>query len=393
MGATNGEKVLRTIIVDSDRRSRIHSREHLSNMGVRVIAEADTLKTGLRLVRGLQPDAVLLEIAANVAEATEAIKAVRDEQPNVGIIISSTDAAPDFILSCVRAGAQEFITRPIELEALRTSVDHLQHICSKPTTSGRKRGRVISVFASKGGVGATSVVANLGVALSHRSEAKTVLVDLSFHMGDLGLMLDQPPKYSLVDAMENGVLDEGKLQTVVAHHPSGVHILTCVTSPEMSEEVSCDHLVEMVGTLSTLYDYVIIDVGRHIDDRTVDVIEVSDEVLIMASQDITTIRNVSRYMSIFDRLELDTDRFHLVINRFHKRSRVALKELESALEMETFWSIPNDYEPMSHAIDVGVPAVLEAPRSKVAQSFKDLAEHLVELRERQSTSKTMSPTS
>jgi pilus assembly protein CpaE len=204
-------------------------------------------------------------------------------------------------------------------------------------------------------------------------------------MGDLGLMLDQPPKFCLTDALEKGAVDESKLQSVISQHSSGVHILTCATSPEMSDEITCDHLVEVIGILSTMYDYIVVDIGRHLDDRTVDMLIVSDEILLLGTQDVTTVRNVSRYLRIFQQLDIVPDKIHLVVNRYHKRSRIPLKDLEAALEIETFWSIPNDYEPISNAIDSGVPVVIEAPRSKSAQSITELAEYIVELRERSAT--------
>jgi MinD-like ATPase involved in chromosome partitioning or flagellar assembly len=60
--------------------------------------------------------------------------------------------------------------------------------------------------------------------------------------------------------------------------------------------------------------------------------------------------------------------------------------------METFWTIPNDFQPVSLGIDGGVPAVIEAPRSKVAQSFKDLADCICETFGRQPSAEAVTAT-
>lgn len=378
MSSANGNRILRLIIIDSDRRMRVAVRQHLGDRGTRVIGEADDLKTGSRLVRGLQPDVVIMELPPNASETVDAIKQIKDELPDTVIILSSPESSPQLIMNCIRAGAQEFISRPIEGSELDRAMEHARKLAERRMTASRKRGTVLSIFASKGGVGATSMVTNLGVALCEQVDASVVLVDLSFHMGDLGLMFDQPPKYGLTDAFHNGALDESKLRSIVATHSSGAHLLTLVTSPEMSDDVTSDHVIELIGTLSTMYDYVLVDIGRHLDDRTVEVLELSDAIIVMAALDIPTIRNVSRYLDIFERLEIDPGKTHLVVNRFHKRSRVNLKDIEQALGVETFWAIPNDYDAMSLAIDQGIPAVIESPKSKVAQSYKDLAIHLSE---------------
>jgi MinD-like ATPase involved in chromosome partitioning or flagellar assembly len=76
---------------------------------------------------------------------------------------------------------------------------------------------------------------------------------------------------------------------------------------------------------------------------------------------------------MLDRLKIDRSRIRLVVNRFHKKARLSLRDVESVLDTETFWSIPNDFEPVSLGIDRGSPAVVDSRRSKVARSLKKLA--------------------
>jgi len=373
MTAAFSNRAMRLVVIDSDRRTRIYVERCIGENGTRIIGEAEDVKSGLRLVRGLQPDAILLELPANATETVEAIEKIREELPDTGIILSSYESSPQLILSCVRAGAQEFISRPIDINELQRAMEHMRKLSERSSGKARTRGTVISVFSGKGGVGTTSVVANLGVALANRDDAKTVVVDMSFQMGDLGLMLDQPPRYSLTDALEDGNLNESKLHSVISQHHSGVYVMTVAVSPEVAEEITRHHISSLLGTLNNMFDYVVVDVGRHLDDRTFEALELSDVILMMTMQDVPTIRNVSRYVEILERLEIDRERIQLIVNRYHKKNRLTLRDVEAALEMETFWTIPNDYQPVSTGIDGGVPVVIEAPRSKVAQSFKDLA--------------------
>jgi pilus assembly protein CpaE len=367
---------MRLVVIDSDRRTRIYVERCLGENGVRIIGEAEDVNSGLRLVRGLQPDAVLLELPANASETVEAIRKIREEQPDTGIILSSYESSPQLILSCVRAGAQEFISRPIDTTELQKAMEHIRKLAERSVGRARHRGTILSVFSGKGGVGTTSVVANLGVALANRGDAKTILVDMSFQMGDLGLMLDEPPRYSLPDAFDDDVLSETKLQSVMAEHESGAYVMTVAASPEIAEGITRQQIASLLGTLTNMFDYIVIDVGRHLDDRTFEAMELSDAIMMMSMQDVPTIRNVSRYLEILERLEIERDKVRLIVNRYQKKNRLTLKDVEAALDLETFWTIPNDFHPVSTGIDGGVPAVIEAPRSKVAQSFKDLADNV-----------------
>lgn len=378
MASTNSNRTLRLIVIDSDARSRESIKHSLTENGSRLIGEADDIKSGLRLIRGLQPDLIVLELPANATETMEAVKKIREELPDMGIILSAHKPSPQLILSCIRSGAQEFVNRPIDVSELDRAIEHVRKLMERTISSGRRKGTVLSVFSPKGGIGATSVTANLACALAERPNTKTVVVDLSFQLGDLGLMFDHPPNCSLTEALEDGTIEESKLRTILAKHSSGVQLLTVAASPEVGEEISRNHMAELFGTLSTIFDYVVVDVGRFLDDRTIEVLEFSDGILMLVMLDLPTIRNASRYMDIFTQLDIDRDHVHLIVNRFHKKTRLTLMDLETNLGMETFWTLPNDFQPISLGIDAGRPVVIEAPKSKAAQSFKDLAEVICE---------------
>jgi pilus assembly protein CpaE len=377
--ASNNIRSLRLVVIDSDPTARAYVKRWLSGKGVRVVAESEDCNGGLRLARGLQPDLVLLELPSIAASAMEFVKRIRMEFPGTGIILSAHDASPQLILSCIRAGAQEFVARPIDGAELDKAIEHVKQL-SGVTLSGKMRGKVVSVLSSKGGIGATSITANLGLALAQHTDSKVVLVDMSFPFGDLGVMLDAASRYNLTDALVDGAIEESKLRSVLVSSDTGVHLLNIAASPEVAEEITRRHIVELIGTLSTMFDYVVTDIGRQLDDRTVEVLELSDAIMLVSSLDLPTIRNTVCFTGLLGKLHIDREKTHVVLNRFHKRSRLSLDDVETMIERKVFWTIPNDYEPMSIAIDRGVPAVKNAPRSKVAKSFVDLADRIHALR-------------
>lgn len=380
MRATSRNHTLRLVVIESDRRARAYIRQTLADRDVRVVGEADDIKSGMRFIRGVQPDMVLIELPENASETMEALKTIQDEQPNIGVILSRHDPSPQLILSGIRAGAQEFVSRPVDAGELERAIEHVRRLSTRGTTAAHKRGSVLSVFSGKGGIGATSMAANLAVALAERG-TKTALVDLSFQIGDLGVMLDQPPRYSLVDALVEGRIDEARLRSVLSQHESGVSLLTVAASPEVGEDITRHHMIEVFGALASTFDYVVVDIGRHLDDRTAEVLELSDEIFMLCTLDIPSIRNASRYFDVLERMDIERDRFRLVINRFQKKTRLSPKDAEAALGMDIFWMIPNDFDPVSVGIDRGTPAVLMSKRSKVAKNLKELAEWICKRRD------------
>jgi pilus assembly protein CpaE len=154
-------------------------------------------------------------------------------------------------------------------------------------------------------------------------------------------------------------------------------LLTATASAEEGQKVDRNHLVEVFGMLGSMFDYVIVDAERHLDERTLEVLDLSDQVLLVATLSLPSIRNAKRYFELFRRLEMDESKFELVVNRYNnKKSGLRIRDLEGAVGLKVSWLIPNDYQVANHSIDAGVPFMIGTPRSKLAKSFEEYAEKL-----------------
>jgi pilus assembly protein CpaE len=274
----------------------------------------------------------------------------------------------------MRSGAHEFLTRPLDVIELDRAIERLRKTVL-PASSSARRGRVFTVFPAKGGAGGSSVATNL--ALSLRSEsAEVALVDFNLHVGDLALMLDMTPRHTFATAISDEAIDESKIRGMMSQHASGLQLLTISDRPEEANIVQSAHVPELLGHLTTMFDYVVVDLGRHIDDRSIQLFDLSDAILLVSTQDVPGIRNARRYADLLGRLEVPRERIRLIVNRHHQKSRVSNRDVETTVGIEVFWSLPNDFRSMSAAIDSGNPIVLDAPKAKLARSFFELAEAL-----------------
>jgi pilus assembly protein CpaE len=373
MRSDNNSRSLRFVTIDSDQNMRTDLRAHLSERGYKVLAEATEFTAALRMVQGLAPEAVFLELPAAHADPMDMITTLRRELPDAGIIVSASDPSPQLILSSLRSGADEFLTRPIEPSELDRAIDHLFMSKVRPSDSGRKRGTILSLFATKGGVGATTIAANLAVALA-QTDQKVLLLDLNFQMGESILHLDLPMRYSIADAVREGSVDQASLRNIMAQHDSGTFFMSAAHRPEDGADVDKDLVVELLGMVSTMFDYVIVDLGRHVDDRAIEVLDLSDRVMLLTELTFPAVRNTTLYLDLFRKLEIDTAKTLLMVNRYHKKYDISLEDLERTVEKQTYWVIPNDYKAVSSALAGGMPVVTSASRSKVSRNLTKLAE-------------------
>jgi pilus assembly protein CpaE len=369
---------LRFVIADSDGAVRASIKKHLGQSGHRVMGEAEDAKAGARLARGVQPDGMILALGSDVPQTLELVAQLREALPALRIIMLSSESTPQLLLDCMRAGVNEFLSRPVDLGDLDRAIERLGKTSTVSAQPGAQRGRVLSVYSAKGGAGGSSVATNLALALNVAGE-RVVLVDFNLQVGDLALMLDMVPSHTFSEALADDAIDRTQLNTLLASHSSGLRLLTVSDRPEESDAVQRAHIPELFGHLSMMFDWVVIDLGRHIDDRTIELFDLSDGIVMVSIQDVPGIRNARRYADLLERLEIPPERIHLVVNRHHQKSRVSVRDVEDTVGLKVFWSLPNDFRPMSAAIDSGCPIVLDAPKSKLTRSFVDLADAFAKL--------------
>lgn len=367
------------IVVDADPLSRTTIKSYLSGQGVRVAADADNLSSGLHLIRGARPDILILELPPSPDATLEAVRRLRTDYPGLGIILSAKEMSSQLILRSIRAGAQEFLARPLDIRELSDAVNRLGTFAHRGNGAGRKDGKVIAVHSSKGGVGVTSVAINLAAKLSQATERRTAILDLNFQRDDVEVMLDLRPPRSLAEILGDGPLDEDILGSALTSYDAHLSILSGTDLPDQPGSIPAVGLVETFGLLKQMFDYVVVDAGCTLDPRTFEVFNLCDLILVVAILDVLTVRNVRRGLGLFHKLDSNKEKIRLLVNRHDKKTRVSVADLEETTGAEVFWQIPNDYRTMSTAVDAGIPAVIHAPRSKVARSFEGLATEVLDL--------------
>lgn len=368
----------RVVVVIQDEFTRALLRRHLAANGCRVLGDAAEAKAGLRLVRSLQPDLVVLGIGRTAESSVELVAGVREDLPSCGIIVLSDRDTPEVILACMRAGAQEFLTIPLSFPELDRAVDRLRRLRTQLASPPPRRGRVVAVMPAKGGVGATSVAVNLALALTVHSRRRAALVDLNLHGGDAAFMLNADGTPSLANLLAGKELGEDLVRSALASHRTGLRLLTAFERPEESRALRKDQVPELYGVLATLFEEVVVDAGRHVDGRIRELLDLADEIFLVSGLDAGTVHATRRTLDLLRRLEVDPSRIRLVVNR-HQDDRISNEDLQAAVGAGVFWSLPNDYRPMSSALDAREPVVLDSPGSRLARSYRTFAATLVEM--------------
>jgi pilus assembly protein CpaE len=320
-------------------------------------------------------DILVLELSPKIdfSPSLTRMERVRAEFPDLSIFVTSSSKAPELIIAAMRAGAQEFLGKPINEHELNQAVERTRR--RKDVSTGRRQpGKLISVFSKTGGVGVTTLAVNLGVALAQEHSKRAALVDLNLQHGDAASLLNLEPRYSIIDACESGDhVDSDKLQSCMSPHPSGLSILSEPPHPTASDEVSAHQMQMVLQQLRAIYPYVIIDTPHSFEPRLMAALDLSSTILLTTVATIPALRSARKVLSFFGELGYSTDKVKLVINRISKVDRIDAKEIARTLDYETFWTLPNNYIAASDALNTGTPLVTQKRLANVAKSILEMA--------------------
>lgn len=297
-----------------------------------------------------------------------------------GLVIAAAAVDAELLRAAMRAGASDVVAATDSGDEIASSVAIAREQAAKQRAAAMaedkaptRKGKVVTVFSTKGGVGKTVLATNLGVALA-RDKSKTVaLVDLDLEWGDVAIMLGIKPEHTIYDAVQVfDRLDAEMLAGFMEHHPGGLMALLAPVRPEDAEGINAARVAQVIDLLSANYDYVVIDTAPSLSEVVLTALDRSDEVYVMTMMDVASIKNTRISLQKLRQLGYDPARVRIVLNRADSKVLLQPAEVEDAIGGKVVARIPSDrIVPLS--VNKGVPVIIDAPKSAVARSIDALA--------------------
>ena len=309
-----------------------------------------------------RPAVAAISLEPDAPGALRAIARLSGLGTRVVALASTKDA--DAILKAMRAGASEFALLG-DAAAIAAAVR-----AELRPAAGSPGGTVVTVFAAKGGVGATTIAVNLAAALQRRG--RTCIVDLDLDLGDVLAFLDVTGSYSIRDVITNlRRLDRELLDTSLPRHRCGLHVLS--QSHKLEEEPLDSATVgELLAFLRGQYDWVVVDGARSFDEVPLAALDASDRILLVATQDVPAVRNARRCVEVFRRLGYGDGRVQLVLNRHQPRARVPDDAIAETAGLPIAARLCNDFAAAAEAIHRGQLVAESTPRSPLLRDLEAL---------------------
>jgi pilus assembly protein CpaE len=391
----DGEKI-RILIVDDI----ADTRENLAKLigfepDMEVAGTAGGGQEAVNLAKKERPNVILMDINMPDMDGITATEIISNTVPESPIIMMSVQGEQDYLRRSMLAGAREFLVKPFSADELINSIRHVHELekvrraryapvqqaaaPGAPVAAAAgpqpSRGKIISFFSPKGGVGRTTIATNLAVALHQSTEKPVVLVDGSLPFGDIAVILNMSPKAKtiadLIGSFEQA--DADVVESILVQHSTGIKVLLAPPTPESTELITGAHIKHVLELLRERYAYIVVDTWPSFQEQVITMLDVADVILTLMTLEITSLKNVRVFMEIAEKLGYGEEKVQLVANRNDSSGGIKASDVEASLGRKIPHAIVSDGRTLVLAVNRGVPFVISHRDSQVSKDIFALA--------------------
>jgi pilus assembly protein CpaE len=324
---------------------------------------------------GAPPDATMVMINGNEEAALGFLQSQSQHSQRPSLLALLSARSPGLMKRALRSGADEILFMPLDPgEATRALLKVSE---ARWRSERREGGVIISVTSLVGGVGVTSIAANLGLALKSLNQ-RVALIDLDLQTGGLAVFLNLEPEVTIMPLVRlEHKLDSIQLESALTKHQSGAYLLAAPKRIEEGELVSDLTVSTVLDLIRQLFGYVIVDCGDHVDENAVAAWERSDHLFYVLNQSVAAARCAWRFIDLFERLGLTSLEPNFILNRYSPSHPLTEKAIESTLAKSISAKIPNDERTFETIEMKAVDLFQVAPSSPAARVMLELAATVV----------------
>src|SRR3954452_16535217 len=307
-------------------------------------------------------------------EAVLTCETLRTTAPTISTILARETLDGELLAAAMRAGARDVVHHTDSAsisEALNRAFE--LYVALRGPAGAIHMSKVIAVFSPKGGVGKTTISVNLALALTEKGARRVCLVDLDLAFGDVAITMQLFPTHSIEQAIgSEDALDVEMLDGLLTRHQDSLMVLAAPPPPDTRERVTPLLVSRIIRTLRQTFDYIVVDTAPAFDEQVLTALDETDEVVLVTTLDVPTLKNVKVAVETFDALHIATENRHLVLNRADDEVGINADKVEGILGMPVDDQIPSSLE-IAAATNAGSPVIVSDPQHQLSASIRQVA--------------------
>lgn len=331
--------------------------------------------------------AIILEVQPGNEPSMVRLAGLRAANPGLMLVAAVRDAQIPVVRALLRSGINDVIELPLRAHELSAILDDLRTRIAERRGSEVRKGQLVSIIKSVGGVGATTIAtqgASLHARTARQDGGEVCLFDLDIQFGNAGTFLGISSPLTLADLLVAGNrVDNELLRTVTVETPTGLRVVTAPSEIMPIEAVNADQIFRIVELAQRNFDTVYLDLPGNWTNWSMSLVARSQVVLLVCELTIASLRQARRQISLLRDQDIDPARIHVIANRVEKKffRAIGLEDAAAALDHPVKLSIANDFPLVSSALDQGVLIQELKSRSRLCKDLQDVVDCCVQAAE------------
>jgi DNA-binding response OmpR family regulator len=375
------DKRARILIVDDNESARRSLRLVFGKKGY----EVETAGTGREAIEKAREgffDLVILDIMLPDIGGIEICQQLRSNPETTHlpiIMLSGRTQVPDKIKG-LKAGADEYVTKPVDLDELVARVAALLDRTRRLRQAQPvERGKVLGFIGAKGGVGTTTVALNVASVLA-RQEKSVIAMEFRSDYGTFSPQLRKVPDENLgtLPELDPEQTNERELSKRLFSSPFGLRVLFGPQKVDEFKEIEPDQAEAVIEGLAGMADYIVIDLPCSASSASQAAVRCCDYVALVVAPELTCVMSGKVTLELLKSWGVSGGLVGVVVvNRAMVARAMKLREIRSRLGCEIVGVVPPAIEACIAAQERGVPLAIYQPNSTVAVNLTEMANRLV----------------
>jgi len=379
------------LLADENQASRVFLSNNLSEKQFKVL-EARSGKEALIFAWRDEPHLILFDPVFSDIPDTEFIHKLRQDARTgeMPLIALSSDPAPARREACLNAGVNEYLVKSADampaLEGILSRIFGAEEPAGDINAGGKRKGLLIVFLSAKGGTGTSSLCANLAMNIQgHEPGARVVVADLVLPIGSIGQIVGYEGDVNLVTVAD---LPSGQTNEEYFHKNLPTpelwkfQLLAGSPDPQHGNMLKGERIGQVVETLRTAYDFVILDLGRSLSRISLPLIQQADLIPLIVSTDLSTVKLTKTVWEYLHAQGINPHSIYAILNRAVGLEGLTKTEAEEMIGIPIKTTMPYMGSNFALANNLNQPITTKYPTDTASIIFKETSGDMIKLTRR-----------
>jgi pilus assembly protein CpaE len=321
------------------------------------------------------PNLIVLETLGDRRQLVMQLDTLAEScDPGTKVVVVGHENDISLYRDLISRGVSDYVVAPLD------TLGFIARISELYTAAAESLGRIIAVTGAKGGVGASSIAHNLAWSIARGLQMQTVIADLDLAFGTAGLDFNQDPPQGIAEAVfAPDRVDSNLIDRLLSKCSDQLSLLAAPATVDRLYDLPESAYDAIIDVLRSTSPCTVLDVPHYWTAWTKRVLVGADEVTIVASPDLASLRNTKTLLDALRQARRNDAAPKIILNMVgvQRRPEIASADFAKAIEVELAAIIPFEPKLFGSAANNGQMIAEVEPGSKIVESFDALGRELM----------------